>query len=324
MSTVKRRVLLGGAAALAALPLSAPAQPGPTRILVGSSPGGGQDMVARLIAEKLNGGPIGTVVVENKPGASGMIAADLLTKAPADGTTLMSATQTAYAVAPRLYRHVGFDAQRDVTGVAMLGFNPFVLVVHPAFEAKTLKDLLDLARAKPATLNYGSGGVGSAPHMVVELLQLNTGIKLVHVPYRGEAPAVSDVLAERIALTFNNVAVVAGHVRSGALRALAVTAPKRLELLPDVPTMAEAGVPDVEAETWFALTAPKATPRDTVQRLNAEVVKALAAPDLAKRYDELAIRPAGGSPDIVDAMIKSETARWGEVIRRADIKVATH
>src|SRR3990170_3932349 len=261
MNTAKRRAFLGGAAALAGLPLSARAQVPPTRILVGSSPGGGQDM------------------------ASGMIAADLLTKAPADGTTLMSATQTAYTVAPQLYKNLGFDAQRDVTGVAMLGFNPFVLVV--------------------------------------ELLQLNAGIKLVHVPYRGEAPAVADVLARQIALTFNNVAVVAGHVKSGALRALAVTSPKRLELLPDVPTMAEAGVPDIEVETWFALTAPKATPRDIVRRLNAEVVKALAMPDLAKRYDELAIRPAGGSPDIVDAMIKSEVARWSEVIRRADIKLET-
>jgi tripartite-type tricarboxylate transporter receptor subunit TctC len=324
MNTAKRRAFLGGAAALAALPLSARAQAAPTRILVGSSPGGGQDMVARMIAEKLNGGPIGTVFVENKPGASGMIAADLLTKAPADGSTLMSATQTAYTVAPQLYKNLGFDAQRDVTGVAMLGFNPFVLVVHPSFEARTLQELLDLARAKPATLNYGSGGVGSAPHMVVELLQLNAGIKLVHVPYRGEAPAVADVLAQQIALSFNNVAVVAGHVKSGALRALSVTSPKRLELLPDVPTMAEAGVPDVEVETWFALTAPKATPRDIVRRLNAEVVKALAMPDLAKRYDELAIRPAGGSPDIVDAMIKSEVARWSEVIRRADIKLATY
>ena len=190
-NTTRRRAFLGGAAALAALPLSARAQAGQTRILVGSSPGGGQDMVARMIAEKLNGGPIGTVFVENKPGASGMIAADLLTKAPADGTTLMSATQTAYTVAPQLYKNVGFDAQRDVTGVAMLGFNPFVLVVHPSFEARTLQELLDLARAKPATLNYGSGGVGSAPHMVVELLQLNAGNKLVHVPYRGEAPAVA-------------------------------------------------------------------------------------------------------------------------------------
>lgn len=324
MNTAKRRVFLGGAAALAALPLSARTQSSPTRILVGSSPGGGQDMVARLITEKLTGGPIGTVIVENRPGASGMIAADLLIKAPADGTTLMSATQTAYAVAPQLYRNVDFDAQRDVTGVAMLGFNPFVLVVHPSFEARTLRELLDLAQARPATLNYGSGGVGSAPHMVVELLQLKAGIKLVHVPYRGEAPAVADVLAGQIALTFSNVAVVAGHVKAGALRALAVTAPKRLELLPDVPTMAEAGVPDVEVETWFALTAPKATPRDVVRSLNAEVIKALALPDLAKRYDELAIRPAGGSPDIVDAMIKSEVARWSEVIRRADIKVTTH
>jgi tripartite-type tricarboxylate transporter receptor subunit TctC len=290
--------------------------------LVGSSAGGGQDMVARLIAEKLSGGPIGTVIVDNKPGASGLIAADLLARAPADGTTLMSATQTAYAVAPQLHKNAPFDAQRDATGVAMLGFNPFALVVHPSFEARTLRELVDLARARPGTLNYGSGGVGSAPHMVVELLQLNAGIKLVHVPYRGEAPAVADVLARQIGFSFNNIAVVAGHVKSGALRALAVTSPKRLELLPDVPTMAEAGVHNVEVETWFALTAPKATPRDVVQRLNAEVVKALAAPDLMKRYDELAIRPAGGSPDIVDAMIKSEVARWADVIRRADIKLA--
>ena len=278
MNTAKRRAFLGGAAALAVLPLSARAQAGQTRILVGSSPGGGQDMVARMIAEKLNGGPIGAVFVENKPGASGMIAADLLAKAPADGTTLMSATQTAYTVAPQLYKNIGFDAQRDVTGVAMLGFNPFALVVHPSSEIRTLKELVELARAKPSTINYGSGGVASAPHMVVELLQLNAGIKLVHVPYRGEAPAVADVLSRQIAMSFNNVAVVAGHVKSGALRALAVTSPKRLELLPNIPTMAEAGVPNVETETWFALTAPKATPREIVLRLNAEVARSWRCP----------------------------------------------
>jgi tripartite-type tricarboxylate transporter receptor subunit TctC len=324
MSHTTRRGLLGGAAAAAILPVATHGHAGPTRILVGSSPGGGQDMVARLIAEKINGGPLGPVFVENKPGASGMIAVDLLAKAPADGTTLMSATQTAYTVAPQLYKNVNFDAQRDVTGVAMLGFNPFVLVVHPSSDIGTVKELVAEARARPTKLNYGSGGVGSAPHMAVELLQLNAGIKLVHVPYRGEAPAVADLLAQQIAFTFNNVAVVAGHVKSGALRAIAVTSPTRLELLPDVPTMAEAGVPNVEVETWFALTAPKATPRELVRKLNAEVAKALAAPDVQKRYEELAISPAGGSPDTVDVMIKSEVARWGEVIRKADIKLATH
>jgi tripartite-type tricarboxylate transporter receptor subunit TctC len=322
MRTTTRRTVLASAAALAAQPHAARAQTGQTRILVGSAPGGGQDVIARLIAQKLSEVPLGQVIIENRPGVSGLLAADLLAKAPADGTALMVATQTVYAVAPQLYKGATFNAERDVAGVAMLGFNPFALVVHPTFPAKTLKELVDLAQAKPATLSFGSGGVGSTPHMVAELLQLNAGIKLVHVPYRGEAPAVADVMSNQLGMAFGNISVVAGHVKSGALRALAVTSAKRLDLLPGIPTMTEAGVPDCDVETWFALTAPKATARDVVQKLNAETVKALTAPDLVKRFDELAIRPAGGAPDIVDYTIKSEVVRWRDVIRKADIKLA--
>jgi tripartite-type tricarboxylate transporter receptor subunit TctC len=292
------------------------------RMVVPFPPGSGTDLLSRLITDQLARKWNASVITENVPGASGNIgAADVFRSAP-DGHTLLLCPPGPIATNKFLFKDLAYDSTRWVP-ISWLTTVPYVLITRTNF-AGDFKALMAHAKANPGKVTAAMPGPGGTAHLSAAYLESVAGIKLVHVPYRGEAPAVADVLARQIALTFNNVAVVAGHVKSGALRALAVTSPKRLELLPDVPTMAEAGVPDVEVETWFALTAPKATPREIVRRLNAEVVKALAMPDLAKRYDELAIRPAGGSPDIVDAMIKSEVARWSEVIRRADIKLATY
>jgi tripartite-type tricarboxylate transporter receptor subunit TctC len=258
--------------------------------------------------------------VDNRTGASGLIAADLLAKAPPDGTTLMVAAQTTYAVAPILYKSATFDAQRDVAGVAMLGASPLVLVANPSFAAKSVQELIEMAKARPGAINFASGGVGTTPHMAAELFLFNAGIRMTHVSYRGEAPAIADVLAGQVPLVFANVSVVTGQVKSGALRALAVTSPKRAPSLPDVPTLAESGVRGSDVETWFGLTAPAATPREIVQRLNAEVLKALAAPDLQRRFSELSLSVDPSTPEALDAIIKSEATRWAEVIRRADIR----
>ena len=329
MTKISRRRLLGRAttaAAVAGLGLSragaqtTPFPSRPIRILVGFAAGGGNDVIARILAQKLSEGPLGSVLVDNRTGASGLIAADMLAKAPPDGTTLMVAAQTTYAVAPLLYKSATFDAPRDVAGVALLGASPLVLVANPSFAAKSVHELIDMAKAQPGAINFASGGVGTTPHMAAELFLFNAGIRMTHVSYRGEAPAIADVLAGQLPLVFANVSVVTGQVKSGALRALAVTSPKRAPGLPDVPTLAESGVQGSDVETWFGLTAPIATPRDIVRRLNAEVLKALAMPDLRQRFAELSLSVNPSSPEELDALIKSEAGRWGEVIRRAGIR----
>lgn len=295
----------------------------PIRILVGFAAGGGNDVVARIVAQKLSEGPLGPVLVDNRTGASGLIAADMLAKSPPDGTTLMVASQTTYAVAPVLYaKTVTFDATRDVTGVAMLGASPLVLVVHPSFAAKTVRELIDMAKARPGDLNYGSGGVGTTPHMAGEQFLFEAGIRMTHVPYRGEAPAITDLLGGQLPVMFANLSVITGHLKSGTLRGLAVTSRRRAPGYPDPPTIAESGLPGFEVETWFGLTAAASTPREIVQRLNAEVLKALAAPDLQKRFAELSLTANPGTPEALDATIKAEIARSAETIRRAGIKAA--
>jgi tripartite-type tricarboxylate transporter receptor subunit TctC len=319
MVRISRRHLLGGATAVG-FAGSALAQTKPIRILVGFAAGGGNDVIARLLAQKMGEGAVGQVLVDNKTGASGLIAADILAKAPPDGTTLMVATQTTYAVAPQLYKSVAFDAPRDVAGVCLLGASPLVLVVNPSFAAKSVGELIEMAKAKPGAINYGSGGVGTTPHTAAELFFFNSGIRMTHVAYRGEAPAIADVVAGQLPLLFANVSVVTGQVKAGTLRALAVTSPKRAASLPDVPTLAELGIKGSDVETWFGLTAPAATPREIVHRLNAEVRKALAAPDLQQRFAELSLSVTPSSPEELDALVKSEAVRWGEVIRRAGIR----
>jgi tripartite-type tricarboxylate transporter receptor subunit TctC len=323
MTGISRRYLLAAGLGLGpawAIAQTAPFPARPIRILVGFAAGGGNDVVARLLAQKLSDGPLGPVLVDNRTGASGLIAADMLAKSPPDGTTLMIAAQTTYAVAPVLYKSATFNAPRDVAGVALLGASPLVLVANPSYAAKSVRELIDMAKERPGAINFASGGVGTTPHMAAELFLFNAGIRMTHVSYRGEAPAIADVLAGQVPLVFANVSVVTGQVKSGALRALAVTSPQRAPGLPDVPTLAESGVQGADVETWFGLTAPAATPREVVQRLNAEVRRALAAPDLQQRFAELSLSVTPSSPEELDTLIKSEAVRWADVIRHAGIR----
>ena len=323
MTGISRRYLLAAGMGLGpawAIAQTAPFPARPIRILVGFAAGGGNDVIARLLAQKLSDGPLGPVLVDNRTGASGLIAADMLAKSPPDGTTLMIAAQTTYAVAPVLYKSATFNAPRDVAGVALLGASPLVLVANPSYAAKSVRELIEMAKERPGAINFASGGVGTTPHMAAELFLFNAGIRMTHVSYRGEAPAIADVLAGQVPLVFANVSVVTGQVKSGALRALAVTSPQRAPGLPDVPTLAESGVQGADVETWFGLTAPAATPREIVQRLNAEVRRALAAPDLQQRFAELSLSVTPSSPEELDALIKSEAVRWADVIRHAGIR----
>src|SRR5215467_4596471 len=236
----------------------------PVKIFVGFAAGGGTDVAARILAQKLTEALGQSIVVENRPGASGMIAAETLAKSAADGYTLMMGSQTTLAVAPALYRKFSIDAARDFVAVAPAGVSPLVLVVHPSVPVRSVKELIALGKAKPGAINFGSGGLGTTPHMAVELFSLQAGIKMVHVAYRGEAPAINDLLGGQLDLIFANLSAVIGNVKAGSLRALAVTSAQRATTAPEIPTIAEVALPGFDAATWFALVAPAGTPRDIV------------------------------------------------------------
>jgi tripartite-type tricarboxylate transporter receptor subunit TctC len=290
------------------------------KIVVGFSAGGGTDVVARILAQKMSESLGQTVVVENRPGASGLIAGEAVAKSAADGYTLMMGSQTTFAVAPTLYRKTSLDPTRDFAGVAMGGISPLVLVVHPSLPAQSVKDVIEMARTRPGTINFGSGGLGTTPHMTGELFSSVAGIKMAHVAYRGEAPAINDLLGGQIPLMFANLSAVIGNVRAGQLRALAVTSAQRAPAAPEIPTVAEAGLPGFEAATWFALVAPAGTPGDVLSRINAEVKRALAQPDVKQRFADLGMTAEDRTPDGLDAYIKSEIAKWTKVIKDADIR----
>jgi tripartite-type tricarboxylate transporter receptor subunit TctC len=290
------------------------------KILVGFAAGGGTDVAARIVAQKLTETIGQPVVVENRPGASGMIAAETVAKSGADGYTLMMGTQTTLAVAPALYRKFSIDATRDFVGVAKAGISPLVLVVHPSVPARSVMDLIALAKAGPGTINFGSGGLGTTPHMAGELFSIQAGIKMVHVAYRGEAPAINDLLGGQLHLIFANLSAVIGNVKAGSLRALAVTSAQRAATAPEIPTVAEAALPGFDAATWFALVAPAGTPREIVRRLNTEVTQLVTQPDVRQRFADLGMTIDAGTPDALDAYIKSEMLKWSKVIKEADIR----
>ncbi|MGE3649759.1 MAG: Bug family tripartite tricarboxylate transporter substrate binding protein [Reyranellaceae bacterium] len=320
---LRRRRVIAGALGGIALAGGARAQVGggkPIRILVGFSAGGGNDVVARIVAQKMGETMGQSLIVDNKPGASGLIAADILAKAPADGLTLMVASQTTYCVAPVLYRSVRFDATKDCVGVALLGASPLALVVHPSLAVKSVAELIALAKAKPGVINVGHGGVGTTPHMAAELFMSTAGIRMTPVPYRGEAPALNDLLSGQLPVLFSNISVCLSHVKSGALRALGVTSAARSAVAPDLSTIAESGLPGFENETWFGLTSAPGTPREVLARLNAEVRKALADAEVKRRFAALGMSVGSGGPEQLDALIRSEGAKWGKVIRDAGIK----
>ena len=291
----------------------------PVKILVGFSAGGGTDVAARIVANKLTETLGQSVVVENRPGASGMIATEAVAKSAADGYTLMMGSQTTLAVAPVLYRKFGIEASRDFVGVAMAGVSPLALVVHPSVPAQSVNELIALGKAKPGTVNFGSGGLGTTPHMAGELFAIKAGIKMVHVAYRGEAPAINDLLGGQLHLIFANLSAVIGNVKAGSLRALAVTSARRAASAPDIPTIAEAALPGFEAATWFALVAPAGTPREIVLRLNSEVTRLVAQADVQQRFSDLGMTIDAGTPDQLDAYVKSEIGKWAQVIKDADI-----
>jgi tripartite-type tricarboxylate transporter receptor subunit TctC len=294
----------------------------PLKMVVGFSAAGGTDVAARIVAPGLSDALGQAVVVENRPGASGLIAAEAVARSAPDGYTLMMGSQTTLAVAPALYRKFTLVPPRDFAGVALTSTSPLVLVVNPKVAAHSVAELIALARAEPGKLNFASGGIGTTPHMAGELFRLTAGINVVHVAYRGEAPAINDLIAGQIPMMFSNLSAVIGQVHAGALRALAIASPKRSPTAPDIPTLSEQGLAGCEVETWFGVVAPTSTPRPLIEKLNAGLRRVLALEDTQKRLAGLGMTATSGSPEEFDAYIKAEIAKWGKVIRDANIKAA--
>jgi tripartite-type tricarboxylate transporter receptor subunit TctC len=290
----------------------------PVRVLVGLAPGGATDIQTRLFAQKLTEAFNRPFVVENRPGAGGTVAYAQLAKSPPDGYTLMGIT-SGFTITPHIYRKLPYDQAKDFTPIALVVQAPFILVVHPSLPVKSVKELLALARAKPGALNCGSAGLGSSTHTAFELFRALSGAKITHIPYKGTGPALVDAMAGQVQMLFANVLSTLTHVRSGRLRALAVTTARRSRVLPELPTIAESGVPAYENSTWHGWLAPAGTPPAIVTRLNAELVKAAQAPDIA---DKLAADGGEGvstTPAEFARIVATETARWGKVIKDAGI-----
>jgi tripartite-type tricarboxylate transporter receptor subunit TctC len=290
----------------------------PVRMLVGFSPGGGTDVVARIIARKLSETWNQQVVIDNRPGAGGLVAFEMTAKANADGYTLIACSPS-FAIQPAMAAKLPYDAYRDFAPITQATAAPYLLVLHPGVEAKTVKELIDLARAKPGALNYASGGLGSAQHLTGELFRMMARIEIVHVPFKG-AVNVTEVIAGRVQLLFSGLPQGLPHVQGGRLRAVGVTTLTRSPVVPNVPTIAEGGLPGFDVTIWYGILATGGTPGSIVDKLNAEIVKTLQAGDVRQQLTALGLEPVGSRASEFGAKVRSEIAQWAKVVKQAGIK----
>jgi tripartite-type tricarboxylate transporter receptor subunit TctC len=291
----------------------------PVRVIVPWPPGGGTDIFARSIGQKLSEAWHQQVIVDNRPGASGNIGAQLAAKSPADGYTLLLATIT-LATSPSLFKSLGYDPIRDLDAVTLIAGVPHLLVVHPSLPAKSVKELVSLAKARPGELDYASAGIGSPFHLAAEFFNLLAGTKMVNVSYKGGGPAVTAVIGGEMQLTFANLVAVLPHVQSGRLRALGLTSAKRSAAAPSLPTIAEGGLSGYDFTSWFGMLVPAGTPKEAVQRISDGIIKALNTPDLRQRLTGNGADIIAAGPREFSAYLQSETAKWSKVIGQAGIK----
>jgi tripartite-type tricarboxylate transporter receptor subunit TctC len=289
------------------------------RITVGFVPGGGADAVARDLGARLQDVWGQSVIVENRAGANGTVATAALAKSPPDGYSLML-TLSSHITNPMLYQNLPYDVMKDVIPVSLVASSPLVLVANPSFEASDVKSLIALAKAKPGAIHYATPGTGSIHHLSIELLNSLTGIKLVHVPYRGGAPAMTDVLGNQLPLTISSTVQVLQLVQSKQVKPLAVTSAQRTEVLPDVPTFAEEGVGGYESELWFGLIAPAGTPQAIVSRINRDVARIVQSPEMRQRFAIQGARPIGSTPEEFAQFLGQEQVKWSRVVKEANIK----
>jgi tripartite-type tricarboxylate transporter receptor subunit TctC len=293
----------------------------PVRVIVPFAPGGASDLMPRVVGEKLTAMWGQPVVIENRPGAAGNLGMEAGAKAPADGYTLLSAPNGNLVVNPHMYSKLAYDVFKDLAPITRIAAVQNVLVVHPDVAAKTVKELIGLAKAQPGALNFASPGNGSQAHVAVELLKLQLGLDLVHVPYQGVGPAMKDLLGGRINLMVAQVPSALPHVKAGKLRALGVASAAPLAALPEVPTIASAApLPGFEAVSWYALMAPAGTPSEVISKIQSDTAKVLQMPEVRERLAAMGADPSGETPAELAARIRAESERWGEVVRRANIK----
>jgi tripartite-type tricarboxylate transporter receptor subunit TctC len=303
------------------LPVAAQSYPSkPVRLILPFPPGGATDLLGRAIAQKLSDNMGQQFVAENRPGAGGNIGAEAVAKSPPDGYTLLLGAPS-LAISPSLYTKLNYDPLRDLAPIALVASIPNVVIVNAEVPARTLKELIELARAQPGKLNYGSGGAGTSNHLAGELFKSMTSTQIVHVPYKGVETAMLGMLSGQVQIVIMGLPPALPHINSGKLRALAAVSKERLARLPDVPTVAEAGLPDFQVDTWYGILAPAGTPPEIITRLNRELVKAMQSSDMKERLDAMVVQPLTSTPEGFADMLKAETAKWAKVVKDSGAKV---
>lgn len=291
----------------------------PIRLVVASAPGGGTDFNARVVAPRVSENIGQTLVIDNRGGAGGTVGSDIVAKSPPDGYTLLMVFVN-FAIHPSLYPKLPYDPVKDFTPIMTLSATPLILVVNPRVPAKSIKDLIALAKTHGSKLNYAAPGVGSLGHLAGELLKSMTGVNITHVPYKGGGPSITALIGGEVQMYFSTMPAALAQVKAGRLRALAVTSAKRAASEPDIPTIAESGIPGYDVTGWFGVFAPAKTPRANIARLNAEFANALKTGEVRERLTHEGLQPLGGTPEALAAMLKNDVAKWGKVVREAGIK----
>ena len=291
----------------------------PLRIILGFPPGGATDIAARAVAQKLTENFGQQVIVDNRPGAASNIGAEAVARAAPDGYTMFLGSVST-SINPSLYARLSYDPQRDFAAVAHVATTPFLLVVHPSMPVQNVRELIAFAKARPEQINYATAGAGSGAHLFMELFASLSGVRVINVAYRGAAAATTDVLAGQVPMMFDNIFTTLPLARSGKFRALAVSTAQRSAIAPEIPTVAEAGVPGYDANAWFGLFAPAAVPKDIITRLNAEVIRGLQTADMRERLRALGATPGSGTPEQFAAFFRNEVAKWAKVVKSAGVR----
>lgn len=319
---MQRRTFVTASAAVLAFPsLMAQTLPsGPIRIIVGFSPGGGTDILARVMAQKLSAMWNTTVLVENKAGATGTIAAEYVAKQPSDGTTLLMAHINSHAIAPALFPRIGYSVERDFAPIALVGVTPNLLICNEKQQARTVKDMVELCKKNPGKISFGSAGNGSAQHLALEMFKLAAKVEAIHVPYKGSAPMLTDLMGGQIDYSFDTMTAATPHVKGGKVIAVAQTRQKRAKGHPNVPTMAESGFAGFEATTWYGLVGPGKLPSVIAERMNEDINKVLAMPDVAEKFEQYGAEDGGGSTEKFGSFIQEEARKWAKVVKDAGVK----
>jgi hypothetical protein len=291
------------------------------RFVVPFPPGGGNDTIARLVGQQLASSVGQQVLIDNRPGAAGALGAQVAASAPADGYTLFLAGVGSHGLNPNLRKKLPYDPIKDFDAISLIASAPLLVVVHPSLPVKNVKDLITLAKSKPGVINYASNGAGGSSHMAVELFDMLAGTKMTHVPYKGLAPALTELLSGEVQVMFSSAVAMLPQVKAGKLRAIAMTGAKRSPAIPDVPTVAESGLKGYETGSWYGVVAPAGTPKYAIDKLSSEIIRITKSPAVTNKLVDEAVIPVGSTPAEFTAYIKSEIARWGKVIKQAGLKI---